>query len=364
MIIILGAGIIGLFLGHELLKKGKKVKIFDTSVIKGKSTDASVGMLAPLIEAKPQEKNIFFLMNESKILWEKLQKNKEFSNTVGLKSNSSLMVALNKDDEEKLKFKKKFFETIGFKTFLLNSKETLSREPNLNSNVTASLFCKKQDQVNPVTLKNFLHKEILKLGGEIIIEKKIKKIEVKKNKVFFNNKSFNFEKIVISCGIWSSEIIFNSFGLKMPLRPLKGVSLILKTSLQPFNHNLWFRNIYIAQREKGILAIGATEEDKGLESSIKMDELYFLINSLWESIPKIEELELEEIKVGLRPSVFDGNPIIGPLEKISEDIICNFGHYRNGILLAPISSKIVTDYILGKKIKKFHNFFSPKRFKL
>ena len=114
MVIIFGAGIIGLFLAHELLKKGKKVKIFDTSTIKGKSTDASVGMLAPLIEAKPQEKKIFYLMNESKGLWEKLQKNKEFSKRVGLKSNSSLMVALNKDDEEKLKFKKKFFDTLGY----------------------------------------------------------------------------------------------------------------------------------------------------------------------------------------------------------------------------------------------------------
>ena len=364
MVIILGAGIIGLFLGHELLKKGKKVKIFDTSAIKGKSTDASVGMLAPLIEAKPQEKKIFDLMNESKGLWEKLQKNTKFSKIVGLKSNSSLMVALNKDDEEKLKFKKKFFETMGFETSLLTSKETLFKEPNLNSNVTGSLFCKKQDQVNPISLKNFLNKEILKLGGEIIIDSKIKKIEVKKNKVFFNNKSFDFKKIIISCGIWSNEIIYNSFGVKMPLRPLKGMSLILKTSAQTFNHNLWFRNIYIAQRENGILAIGATEQDKGLESSIRLDELYYLINSLWESIPKLEELELKEIKVGLRPSVFDGNPIIGPLDKISQDIIFNFGHYRNGILLAPISSKIVTDYILGKKIKKVHKFFSPNRFQL
>ncbi len=226
------------------------------------------------------------------------------------------------------------------------------------------MFCKKQDQVNPISLKNFLHKEILKLGGEIIIGRKINKIEVKKNRVLFNDKSFNYQKIVISCGTWSNEIIYNSFGIKIPLRPIKGMSLLLKTSLQTFKHNLWFRNIYIAQRENGILAIGATEEDKGLESSIRMDELYYLINSLWESMPKLEELELKEIKVGLRPSVFDGNPIIGPLDKISEDIICNFGHYRNGILLAPISSKIVTDYILGKTIKRVHKFFSPNRFKL
>ena len=73
---------------------------------------------------------------------------------------------------------------------------------------------------------------------------------------------------------------------------------------------------------------------------------------------------MKEIKVGLRPAVYDGNPIIGPLEQISPDIICCFGHYRNGILLAPISSKIVAQYVLGEKIKKEHRFFSPKRFNL
>ena len=62
MIIILGAGIIGLSIGYDLLKKGQKVKIFDSSAIKAKSTEASVGMLAPLIEAKPLEKELFKLM--------------------------------------------------------------------------------------------------------------------------------------------------------------------------------------------------------------------------------------------------------------------------------------------------------------
>ena len=61
MIVILGAGIIGLSLGYQLLKKGKKIKIFDTNSVKGRSSQASVGMLAPLIEAKPQEKELFNL---------------------------------------------------------------------------------------------------------------------------------------------------------------------------------------------------------------------------------------------------------------------------------------------------------------
>ena len=364
MIIILGAGIIGLSLGYDLLNKGKKVKIFDTSAIKAKSTDASVGMLAPLIEAKPLERKLFDLMIESKIIWEKLQKSKSFSKIVGLKNNSSLMVALNKDDEEKLWFKKKFFETLGHDTIILSKTETLRKEPLLNSNIVGSLFCEKQNQVNPLLYKNFLIKEILRLGGEIIYEKTISGVTIKKKKILFDDKSFAFDKLVISCGVWSNEIIYNSFGIKFPTRPLKGISLLLKAPLLKFNHNLWFKNIYIAQRENGILAVGATEEEKGFDSSVKMDELFFLTNSLWESLPKLEDVTLNEIKVGLRPAVYDGNPIIGPLESVSPDIICNFGHYRNGILLAPITSQIISQYIFEENIAKDHKFFSPKRFNL
>ena len=364
MIIILGAGIIGLSLGYDLLNKGKRVKIFDSSAIKAKSTKASVGMLAPLIEAKPLERKLFDLMIESKIIWEKLQKNKNFSKIVGLKNNSSLMVALNRDDEEKLKFKKKFFETLGYDSIFLSKSETLRKEPLLNSNITSSLLCDKQNQVNPMLYRNFLIKEVIKLGGEIIDEKMIKRISIKKKKILFNDKSFSFDKVVISCGVWSNEIIYNSFGIKLPTRPLKGISLTLKAPSLKFNHNLWFKNIYIAQRENGILAVGATEEEKGFDSSVKMDELFFLTNSLWESLPKLEDVTLKEIKVGLRPAVYDGNPIIGPLEKVSPDIICNFGHYRNGILLAPITSQIISQYIFEKNIAKEHKFFSPKRFNL
>ena len=364
MIVIFGAGIVGLFCGYNLLKKGKKIKIFDSKDIKANSSDASVGMLAPIIEAKPGEKELFNLMLESKEIWGKYQSNFEMRKLIGLKKNSSLMVGLNKDDQEKLKFKKIFFEKLGFKTFLLDAKETLKLEPSLNSNIFCSLLCKDQDQVNSNLLKNYLIKEIKRMGGEIFTGEKILKIKLKNQRVFFNDIGLDYEKIIISCGAWSNEIIYNSFGIKLPIRPLKGLSFLVKSIDSKFYHNLWFRNIYIAPRDNDILAIGATEDEKGFDASIKMDELFYLTNSIWESFTKPEELELQNIRVGLRPAVIDGNPIIGPLKEVSEDIICNFGHYRHGVLLAPITSEIISKYVFHEKISNQHDFFSPRRFKL
>ena len=129
----------------------------------------------------------------------------------------------------------------------------------------------------------------------------------------------------------------------------------MKAIENKFYHNLWFRNIYIAPRNEDVLAIGATEEDKGFDDSIRMDELYYLTNST--SFTKLEALEFKEIRVGLRPAVIDGSPIIGPLKDISSDIICNFGHYRHGILLAPISAEIVTNTCFEEKNSGQFNFF-------
>ena len=196
------------------------------------------------------------------------------------------------------------------------------------------------------------------------MEKKIDILKLDDNKVFFENKSYKFDNLVIACGAWSSEIISNFFGIEIPLRPVKGISLILDSKFNNIYHNLWFRNIYIAPRENGKLAVGATEDEKGFDHEVKIDELYFLINSLWESFPKLEDLSLNKIKVGLRPTTVDGSPIIGPLKNFNNKILCNFGHYRHGILLAPKSAEIISNYIFKKGILGKDKFFSPSRFNL
>ena len=134
--------------------------------------------------------------------------------------------------------------------------------------------------------------------------------------------------------------------------------MLLKSKNIYFNNNLWFRNIYIAQRTNNILAVGATEDEKGFESTVNLDEVYFLTKSLWECFPNIENIEFKKFTAGLRPSMIDGYPVIGPLKSISKNIVCNFGHYRHGILLSPVSSKILADYVCNNDVEKKYKFFS------
>ncbi len=360
MIIVIGTGIIGLYSAYDLLRSGFKVTILDFNM-KATASSASVGMLAPIIETKPMEKELFELMLESKTLWDDFL-NTEKGKNIGLRNNSSLLISMNSDDHERILFKKNFFEKLNYRSKLLTAEETLKLEPSLNSNIHSSLLCENQNQVNPNLLKNFLINEIIRLKGKVLKVKKIDKISFKNNQLIFANQYIEADKIIISCGVWSGKLIENSFKLRLPIRPLKGISMHIKASHLNFKNNLWFRNIYVAQRSNNVLAVGATEDEKGFENSVNLDEAYFLTKSLWECFSDIEKIKFLKFLPGLRPSMIDGYPVIGPLKKISDDIYCNFGHYRHGILLAPISSKMILSYISKKKINKSFDFFSPNRF--
>ena len=127
MIVIFGAGIIGLFIAKKLLESKKKVLVFDTSDVSANAYSASIGMLAPLIETKPYENQLLLLMMDSKKLWDKEFKQRKLANLIGLKKFSLLSQDLG--ELEEIKFKKQFISRIGFETNILRKKETLRIEP-------------------------------------------------------------------------------------------------------------------------------------------------------------------------------------------------------------------------------------------
>ena len=142
MIVIIGSGIIGLYIA-KIARKQKEVLIFDTTDVSATATTASVGMLAPLIEAKPYENKLFKLMMDSKKLWDGSLKEGMIADIIGLKENSSLFVAQDLDELEEIKFKKEFIKKLGYELEILSRSETLKIEPNLNSNIEGSLIFKK-----------------------------------------------------------------------------------------------------------------------------------------------------------------------------------------------------------------------------
>ena len=151
-------------------------------------------------------------------------------------------------------------------------------------------------------------------------------------------------------------------GVEFPMRPIKGVSMIFKANKKLFKNNIWFKKIYVAPRNNNQFAIGATEDEKGFEKFVTLDEIFYLSTSIWEYLPQIENFRFLKSISGLRSLLNDGNPVIGSLKK-NKKVICAFGHFRHGILLAPITAEIVSQYVF-EKTKRRNYFFSPNRFNL
>ena len=186
---------------------------------------------------------------------------------------------------------------------------------------------------------------------------------MKKNKVsiLVNGLREKCEKIILSSGAWSGDILKKSFDISMPVMPIKGVTLTLKNVLKKkiINHNLWFEKIYVAPRNNGDLVVGATEDDKGFDTKINLSDVYFLSKNIKDSLPCVEDFELVDFKVGLRPATYDGLPIIGKIISLSENVIVSFGHYRHGVLLLPSTADLVYEIIKGGENE---TIFSPERF--
>lgn len=365
MIYVVGSGVIGLSIAYELITNGYQTEILRANK-SGESTPAAAGMLAPLLEFKPYEKKLLEVLIESKEKWknfsEKIYKDSKINSEY--QKNSSLLIGNNRDDLNQMEFKLKKLNFLNIEFDQLSRKETLNLEPNLSRYVQGAYLIKNQDQINPIRLMSSLEKAFLSQGGKIHNNVSVNKIEIDKQtiNIFTKKKKFTCKKLILAAGSWSRSILKDSFSIDIPLRPVKGVTLELseKENKNNYKYNLWFKKIYIAPRINGNLIAGATEEDVGFETEVTLNDMFFLIKNIWEAIPLGDKYNFLNFRSGLRPTTFDGYPLIGILNKVSKNIICALGHYRHGILLAPETANLVLNLVKNKKIH--FDFLSPDRF--
>jgi glycine oxidase len=123
---------------------------------------------------------------------------------------------------------------------------------------------------------------------------------------------------------------------------------------------VWGPGNYIVPRKNGRLILGATVEDKGFDLDMTAGGVFRLLESAWEALPQIEELPLDEMWVGFRPTSRDDAPILGPTPV--DGLIMATGHHRNGILLAPVTIDAVSDFILNGVIEPAIAPFGIERF--
>jgi glycine oxidase len=166
--------------------------------------------------------------------------------------------------------------------------------------------------------------------------------------------------VVVCTGSWSGRLTIDG-AEPLPVRPVRGQLLELRPSAPIGSRILWGPRCYLVPWESGTVLVGATVEEAGFDERATAGGVASLLASCVELVPALGDAGFVEVRVGLRPASADGLPIIGPAPDLP-GIVYATGHFRNGVLLAPLTATIVADLLLQGRRHPALDALSPERF--
>ena len=347
-VIVVGGGIIGLSTAWQLQRDGAEVVVVDPAPGTGAS-HAAAGMLAPIHEAYWGESHILRLNLAASQAWPAFA-DALGADVVDYRRNGMLMAAYDADDKALLDNLGDLHEQEGLPVERLRSRECRSREPLLAPGVRGGVYSPLDHQVNPRRVVAELLDRVPAIP--------VSATEVTRNRVMVDDgRELACHQVVVAAGAWTGRL------LGLPIRPIKGQILRLsgpEGMLQmPVRGMVRGKSVYAVPRSDGEIVVGATQEEQGFDTRVTAGGVYELLRDVLALLPGLSEVDLVETWAGLRPGAPDNAPIIG----VGEDgIVYAAGHYRNGILTAPITATAVAAVVQGRKPPVDLSPFSPGRF--
>jgi glycine oxidase len=368
VIVVVGAGVVGLGLGWRLAQRGADVTLFDRATAGSGASWAAAGMLATCAEAEPGEEALVRLGRLSQLRWPEFAAELERASgiAVDLRREGTLVVALTVDDQARIAHRLVFQKSLGLPVEWMSAAEVRRREPHLAPGFAGALFSPEDHQVDNRKLTTALHRAAVAAGARVHERRGVRQIIVEQDRVvgveLDDGSRVGADVIVLAAGAWSRAIAGLPAAMRPPVRPVKGQSLALLMAVAAplLTHVIWGPNVYLVPRLDGRLILGATVEEKGFDTTLTAGGVLALIEAAWRLVPAIEDLPLSETWVGHRPGSRDDAPILGcgPLE----GLVYATGHHRNGILLTPVTADLVTDVVLDGRIDPAIAAFGLDRF--
>jgi glycine oxidase len=340
-VIIAGGGVIGLSIARELAIAGRSVLVLDHGNPTDATSWAAAGMLAPQSEADVPNALFDLCLASARLypdwanqLHQESGIDTEYSNSglIFLASTEEALCALRRAME--------WQNAAGLTCQLLTPEETLRLEPELELRIVGAVMMPAESQVTPRRVMESLKAACAAKGVEI--RGGVRVLEVTNagghvTGVRTSVEHIEAERVVIASGVHTPEIA----GLcpAIPLAPRKGQILSLTASVPAFRRMIRWEHSYLVQRSSGELVIGATNEEAGFDRSLTPAGIGGLLDRAQRINSRLGGLAIRDMWTGLRPATPDGYPVIGKAGL--EGLIYATGHYRNGILLAPVTAACV-----------------------
>jgi len=376
---VIGAGVIGLACAWRAAQRGLRVVVLERDRPGAGSSGVAAGMLAPVSEALLTEQPLLRLGLASAASYPSFVAEVEESAGVstGYVRCGTLLAARDADDAEALGRELALRTRLGLAVERLRASEARQLEPALAPALRLALHIPDDHAIDPRRLLHALSIALGHAGGELRTGAAAQEIVLAGDRVagvrLADGQTVSAEHVLISSGPWTIAGLPEA--ARVPLRPVKGQILRLHDPADPrtggvangdagspglIEHVLRFRGGYVVPRGDGRYVLGATMEERGFETHVTAGAVYELLRDACELLPGVGELVLDEVSAGLRPATPDNAPVIGP--GVLPGLHWAVGHYRHGVLLAPVTADAVAAQLAGEEPAEHAAVFGAERF--
>ncbi len=364
-IVIVGGGVIGLATGWTLARAGREVVVFDRGEAGRGTSWLAAGMLAPDAEIGFEEEELYHLSRESLRRWPAFVASleDEGAQQVDYRTDGTLIVADDRDSAVTLRRLYTFQQEQGLAVDWLTGAEALEIEPFLAPRLAAAVFSSGDHQVDNRRLIGALREAFLRQGGTLHEQTGIRALvpdERRPAVIAEAGARVDAGVVIVAAGVWSRQLEGLEETARPAVRPVKGQMIELRMEA-PFGlrHVVRGPQAYLAPKSDGRLLVGATNEEMGFDTRVTAGGLFRLLEGAWEVVPGIYDLPVADTWAGLRPGSRDHAPLLG---HAAPGIVLATGHYRHGILLAPVTAQEIALLVLTGETSPWLKPFSPLRF--
>jgi glycine oxidase len=361
-VVIAGAGLIGGSIALELALAGMKVGLYDSREPGREASWASAGMISPAPESPAMIPFMPMSLGSVALYPELIRRVQDLTGkNVGYRKDGALDAILTGDVQEELSTIIALQHGVGLRAEALSAEQARELEPALTEEIEAAIF--RPDEAL--------------LDNRIFTDAVLEAARIKGAQIFAGNGAVAIWKeggrskglileqgraeakwTIVAAGCFSARI--EGVATYAPVFPAKGQMVALRCESVSLRHVLWVDHTYLVPRNDGRIIAGSTIERTGFDRDVTAGGIQKILSGAMLLVPALEKARIDETWAGLRPDSPDHLPIIGPTDV--DGLLMATGHFRSGILLAPITARLIGEWVTKQKVSLDWERFSPMRF--
>ena len=360
--VVAGGGVIGASIAFELASEGLSVAVFDAQTPGREASWASAGMISPPPESSAMSSLLPLSLASVRLYPEFIRRVEELSEAmVGYRRDGALDLLPNETGQSEIDEILALHRSVGLRAEALSGPEAREIEPALTGELRAAIHRPDEASLDNRLFTEATLEAARREGAEIFPCNGAKALWIEGNAckgLQLQNGRVEAKWTVIAAGCFSARI--EGVAAYAPVTPAKGQMMAVRCDAVNLKKDLWCGHTYLVPRHDGRIIAGSTVEYEGFDRNVTVAGMKKILTGALSLVPALEAARIEETWAGLRPDSPDHLPILGPTDL--DGLLIATGHFRSGILLTPVTARLIREWVTTQKVSEDWAPFSPLRF--